>query len=314
MLAAAAVVIIHLPGHVARQKEHDGGRMLIVCPQCGFSRNVSKERLKGHFVTVTCPKCDCRFRLYANGVMDVLRDRHNEGASEEDRRIVASRAYEAEKRRWESEENGNTRSGDLPWDKAPAGDSWPGAFLKTVIGVMFTAPVFFSRIRNSRSLMRPLLFYLIICVFQICVERLWMDSFISFFNSAPVEDEQLRSLVERLTPQTGFALSLILRSGVYVLQLYLTCFLMDMAFRLAAPDKSSFNIVFQILSYSASPWLLCVIPGLGSFAGFFWGIGCVAIGCRVALKLDWVQVFVGFLPPLILLLPVLYVMIGALQG
>lgn len=285
--------------------------MLIVCPQCGFSRDVSKDRLQGRSVAITCPKCQCKFRLYSNGDVHILEDRHNQGETEEDRRIVASRAYEREKRRWEEEEakGGQSRPAN-PWDLAPDGVPWLDAFFRTVIGVMFSAQRFFSSLNPGAAVGRALLFYLLICVFQISVERLWLEGLIRFFSAAPLDDPQLKELLAMITPASGFFLALIVRTAFNTFQLYLIAFLMDLAFRIAAPGKSSFGLVFQILAYSAAPYLLCVIPGLGSLAALIWSTGCIAIGCKTAMKLDWAQVLVGFLPPLLLFLPLLYALSG----
>lgn len=47
--------------------------MNIVCPQCGFSREVPADRLPARAVIVTCPKCECRFRFSAEeGVLETL--------------------------------------------------------------------------------------------------------------------------------------------------------------------------------------------------------------------------------------------------
>lgn len=286
--------------------------MLIVCPQCGFSRDVAEDRLQGRSVAVTCPKCKCKFRLYANGDMDILEDRHNQGETEEDRRIVASRAYEREKRRWERETT--QAKAEIAWDMAPDGVSWLDAFFRTVIGVMFSAQRFFASLNPARPVARALVFYLLICVFQISVERLWLEGLIRFFSATPLDDPQLKELLALLTPTSGFFLTLLVRAAFNAFQLYLICFLMELAFRIAAPGKSSFGLVFQILAYSAAPYLLCVIPGLGSLAALIWSVGCVAIGCKTAMKLDWVQVLTGFLPPLLLYLPLIYALSGKLGG
>lgn len=289
--------------------------MLIVCPQCGFSRNVSENRLNGRYVTVTCPKCQCKFRLFSNGVMDILEDRHNAGDSEEDRRIVASRAYEREKRRWEEEKPEEPpKTSGVAWERAPNGVSWPDAFFRTVLGVMFSAQKFFPALNRNASLLRPLAFYMLICVFQIIVERIWMETLLEFFNSTALDDPQVKELLEKFAPQSGFFLFLLLRAGIYAFQLYIFSFLMELAFRLAAPGKSTFPLVFQIVAYSCAPYLLCVVPGLGNIAALVWSIGCIAIGCKTAMLLSWPQVFAGFLPALCLILPVFYSLAAGLGG
>lgn len=47
--------------------------MKIVCPQCGFSRELPPDRLPSRAVIATCPECGCRFRFSADkGVLETL--------------------------------------------------------------------------------------------------------------------------------------------------------------------------------------------------------------------------------------------------
>lgn len=201
-----------------------------------------------------------------------------------------------------------------PWDAAPAGGGWLAAFYQTVLGVMFAAPRFFSTLRPGAQQMRPLAFYLTICVFQTVVERFWGGMFLSALAPSAAADPELEKLLALLAPRDDLALSLLLRCGFLVLQLYVFSFLMFLAYRIVARERAQFALIFQIMAYSSAPALLCVVPALGSLAGMVWGVACLAVGCRVALRLTWAQTLFGFLPLVFVFGPMLLQAMALMQG
>lgn len=255
------------------------------------------------------------------------RDDHSAGADapageEEDIRETARRAYAREAERFsrtdaESEPCGmadGAVSEENPWDAAPGNGGWLQAFYQTVLRVMFAAPRFFATLRPHAPLVRPLVFYLVICVIQTIVERFWGTMLISALTPSAATDPQLEKLLEMLAPKSDLALSLLLRCGLLVLQLYVFTALMFLAYRIVARERTSFSLIFQIMAYSSAPALLCVVPALGSLAGMIWGLACLAVGCRAALRLNWAQTLFGFVPLALVFGPLLLQAMTALQG
>ena len=222
--------------------------------------------------------------------------------SEEEIRKTASDAYAAEARRFEKENVDNQAN---PWDMAPSADGWLAAFYQTLIRIMFQPRIFFRLLSPVQPLGRSLSFFLIICVIQTLVERFWAQVLYSVLSSQAGDDPQMGRMLELLVPENGLPVSLLFRTAILTLQLYIFSLLMCFAYRLVVRERVTFRLVFQILSYGAAPWLLCIVPVLGSLAGTLWGIGCVAIGCKSSLGLTWPQTIVGFLPVFILLAPLL---------
>lgn len=292
--------------------------MLIVCPQCGFSREVSKDRLRGNSVIVHCPKCACRFRFSSSGLTEILPPKEQKKTDdivkssihtpvplnsppqdeEEDIRVTATRAYAREAARFQNEQD--QISGQNPWEEAPAPAGWLNALYQTILRVMFAPQIFFRQLKPDAALSRALIFYLVFCIGQIIIEKIWIQIFISFLSGHPVDDPQLKQLLALIAPDTNLVLSTFVKVGISVGELYCFSFLMCLAYRLVAPKKTSFPLVFQIMAYSSAPAILCIIPFIGSLAGFFWGLGCLAVGLKSALNLDWPKVCVGFLPVIIL--------------
>lgn len=240
---------------------------------------------------------------------------------EEDIRETARRAYAREAARFSQAERGEEHQDDIqqasssnPWDNAPASGGWLQAFYQTVLYVMFAAPRFFVSLRSHASQLRPLSFYLVVCVIQTVVERVWASVFMSALAPSAATDPQLENLLAMLAPRSDFALGLLVRCGLLVLQLYVFAALMYLAYRIVAREQTSFSLVFQIMAYSSAPALLCVVPALGSLAGMVWGLACLAVGCKVALRLNWAQTLFGFVPLMLVFGPVLLQVITVLQG
>lgn len=299
--------------------------MKITCPECGFSREMPADRLPSGTAIATCPKCSCRFRFSAaNGAMEIMPPKgwrqikidKEEPQEEEDIRQVAKRAYEREAARFQTEprpaEAPNENAAENPWALAPGKKGWIAAFFQTCARVMFSAPAFFGGLKSGGSQTRPLIFYAIICVFQTVIERLWGKFFYSLIMSESLGDPELEKVLALLSPESNFALALIMRCGVLILQLYVFAFLMAMAYKLVAPEKATFNLIFQVYSYSSAPAMLCVVPALGTLVGAIWGLGCLVVGCKAALKISWTRTLVGFLPLLVLIAPIVPQLLTAL--
>lgn len=294
--------------------------MKIACPHCGFARDVAPEKLpKGHAVA-KCPKCGCRFRFSAaHGAGEILPPKGwrpiQPEHEEEDIRVVAASAYAREQRRFEEEQAREQADPDAsrnPWAEAPAPDGWLAAFYQTVIRVMFQAQAFFARLAPDAAMPRPLIFFVIICVFQTLVDSAWARVFYSVLSYYAEQDPQLAKLLELLAPSGSLIFTLLLRAGAFILQLYIFSLLIYLAYRIVARNRVTFPLVFQILAYGSAPWLLCVVPAAGPIAGTLWGIGCVAVGCKAAMRLNWGQTLVGFLPVLVMLAPIVPQMISLL--
>lgn len=279
--------------------------MLLTCPQCGFSRDVNDSKLAGRSVIITCPKCACRFRHSQAGFTEILpsiansaQDEQSRPEEEEDIRQIASRAYRQEANRFKPD--AEEQMEDNPWQAAPGEKGWFWAFSQTVLRVMFSAPVFFKNLSPTAALGRPLCFYLILCIGQALVEMLWGQLFHALLSPVAMGDPQMEKVLAMLEQEPNLIFSLLMKTMVMAAQLYIFSFLMALAYRLVAPQNATFPLVFQIMAYSSAPAVLCVIPVLGSITGLIWGLGCLAVGCKYALNINWGKVLVGFLPLLLI--------------
>lgn len=237
--------------------------------------------------------------------------------TEEDMRLAASRAYNQEAARFgaQGEEQTGSLSGGNPWAAAPAPYGWFAAFYQTVLCVMFAAPRFFGALKPQPRPLRALGFYLLVSVAQIVVERFWGYMLLQYMSAGgPPADPQLAKLLDMLAPQANLAMTVLLRTGLLVLELYFFSAIIHLAYRFLAPDRADFSLVFQVIAYSAAPSLLCVVPLIGSLAGFVWSLSCITAGCRISLRLSWGQTLTGFAPACLAALMFLTQFMRAAQG
>lgn len=296
--------------------------MKITCPQCGFSREQNEDRLPADHVVATCPNCGCRFRFsLTQGAGEILPPKgwhSSEDGEEDDIRVIASNAYAREAKRFAQERHStqdNSLQNFVPnlWAIAPEPYGWGTALWQTIIRIMFQAPTFFQNLKAIASTGRPLAFFLILCIFQTLVEWGYSIAFLHFLAPDVSQDPNLSRLIELATPWGNIFLTVLLRTGVLVVQLYVFSLLMYLAYRVIVRDKATFTVIFQILAYSTAPWILCVIPAIGSIAGTIWSVGCAAVGCKAALRLDWSQTLIGFLPIIFAFIPLLAQVSGMLN-
>ena len=226
---------------------------------------------------------------------------------------TASEAYAREAARFRNGDEDGHHVPANPWDEAPEPDGWIPAFYHTCMRVMFGAHNFYEHVRADAPQVRPLVFYLIISVIQVIIERVWSGIFLSLMSPSAASDPELEKMLILLSPQLSLPMTILLKTGVSVVQLYVLTALMHFTYGFITGKRPEFSLVFQVAAYAAAPSLLCIVPLLGSIVGFIWMVACVLVGCRTVLNLTWPQAFMGFAPVVLLLAPLLLQVMNAAQ-
>lgn len=201
-----------------------------------------------------------------------------------------------------------------PWEAAPRPNGWLSAFYQTCMRVMFSAQAFFSRLSPDAPQGRALLFYVLVSVAQAVVERFWAGVFLSLLAPNAATDPELAKMLEVLTPQISLLLVVLLKTGVAVAQLYVLTVLLQICYGLVTGRRPPFSLLLQVAAYSVAPSVLCVVPLLGSLAGWVWMLACLLVGCRTVLHLTWGRTLLGFLPVILLLAPLLLQLVSLAQS
>ena len=222
---------------------------------------------------------------------------------EEDEQESRRQAAEAYNRTAELPPYPDVQELSNPWEDPR--DGYLAALYQTSVRVLFAAPRFFAGLTPQNQLTRALVFYLIVGLVQIFVEQFWLAVFTEVLAPRAESDPHLANLLTLLSPKMSLPLFILARCAFISLQLFVVAVLYHVMFRLLAPNKANFSLVFQVIAYASAPALLGIVPVLGSLVGIIWSIACTVVGCRYALRVSWTQTLLA-LGPLYLVILLLF--------
>ncbi len=310
--------------------------MKITCPQCQFSREVAEHMLPDNVRSATCPSCQHRFKLerptadltstqedfafdttntreHTNIINNIEEEpiqpaQHADIPTEDRQKVVA--AYQEQS---SSEEEGPSPDQEQafaafaiqnPWDNIQ-NNGFISAFSQTLTRIFFAAPRFFAGLAIDTPKKNALIFFVIVAVVHISIERFWGGVLATYLAPAADDDPKIQLLLTMLNPKGSFSLILLLDTAFSIAKLFLTAAIYFILFRLIMPTRAHFNLIFQVVAYGSAPLLLCMVPVIGSVVGFVWSIACTAVGCRYAMRLTWPQTLLGILPLYLIGIPII---------
>lgn len=210
---------------------------------------------------------------------------------EADSRRAESASQRAETTRPDSTENASQDAAwlDVPWERPDRYGHLMGLY-QTIVRVLFNAPKFFSSLPRCRgSIMRPLLFYVLLGLFQVVIKLLWFRSI-----DPSMTDPQVQELLS--SADMSLAMTFIVSPGILAMQLFLYAALFFLMLRLVQPEAVTFPVVLRVVAYSAAPLVVCAVPVIGPMVAMVWfAISCF-MGCRFALNLPWHKVALALVP------------------
>ncbi len=310
--------------------------MKITCPKCHFSREVAQDMLPKNTRTATCPLCQHSFSFARDEVIleqdrvdsstgtmrdDVCDFNKKDAKSQVGIRDRATSAYQGQTEQFEREDSAgdneaNSASEDFsnhahtgfaiqnPWEQQKE-IGFFAAFFQTILRICFAPARFFAGLSVHTPLNFAFVFYVIISVLQISIERFWGQVMINVLTPMAANDPQLQQMLSMFTPKSSYLHILMVSTTFSLVELFIAAGFYYFMFRLIAPASSDFKLIFQITAYATAPVLLCVVPGIGSIVGFAWSLAVTAFGCRYALGLTWVQALLGILPFYLIVIPLL---------
>ena len=175
---------------------------------------------------------------------------------------------------------------DVPWEE-PKRYNLFMALYQTILRVMFNAPRFFAALpATNGKLTRPLVFYLILGMFQTLVERMWY--LMSIQASGPsITDPKLQEVLGDVAQSMSLPLTILLTPGILAIQLCFFASVFYLMLRLVQPENVQFRTVFRVIAYSTAPTVVCVVPLVGPLVGSIWFGVCCFIGCKYSMRLPW---------------------------
>lgn len=174
---------------------------------------------------------------------------------------------------------------EVPWENLDRVGFFPGLY-QTILRVMMAAPRFFSGVRSSGSLKRPVAFFLLIGIFQALTERLWYLMSMRAFGGF-IEDPQLHAWMGSVTHDMSLPMTLLISPFTLLLQLAVLSGLYHFMIRLVEPRAADLPTTVRVISYSAAPTVLSVVPLVGPVVGSLWFVVCTFVGVKYAHRLPW---------------------------
>jgi predicted Zn finger-like uncharacterized protein len=180
---------------------------------------------------------------------------------------------------------------NIPWEQG-GGAGRLKAFFATVRGAMFGGPAFFAGLTGAGSLAPGYLFFLL----------MGYAGALSTWGWFAAARTLIPDLAAFAPPPVAVPALLLLGPVILGLMLLFATGWVRLSLRLLAPDKADFGKIFKLVSYSAAPLVLCVVPFAGPLLGAVWSFAALAMGCRGALGLSRALSVCVPVPPVALIL------------
>lgn len=250
--------------------------MNIICPNCGFCRNVNEASLPQRAIMATCPKCSHRFKFRempsppqaqpetsATPRVEPPTPRPAEPVQPPTPPLQPAQPprdedlwneLEALNKENEPEEATPEEpvAPKLPaWEQTTTG--YPRAFVQTFLDMVSNPRHFFRAMPVGQGLVKPLLFFLIITQFVAITQAIWQ-----LLGILPPS-----ALTEDLGHSLQAALALILYPFEATLFLFLDTAINHLFLRLFKADTKGFEGTFRAEAYSTAPMLLMTVPFIG---------------------------------------------------
>ncbi|MGX8718989.1 MAG: YIP1 family protein [Desulfovibrio sp.] len=193
---------------------------------------------------------------------------------------------------------GDGRPEGAPWEQPEYYGFW-GCFTRTLLGVMFRPREFFLHVRCNMSLIRPLLFYVLMSIIQMLASRFWT---IKILREAVARgsDPQAAAFLETLMQNMNLSMMLLFTPFAALFTAVFLAGVYHLTFRIVQPDRADFATTLRIVCYSSAPFILYIAPGFGSSIASGWSIAVVFIGCKYALNMPWTRTLLALLPLILL--------------
>jgi len=152
------------------------------------------------------------------------------------------------------------------------------ALYQTILRVMFGAPRFFAAVPSAEGgLGRPLLFYLLLGLFQTLMQYMWFR--MSIEARAPfITDPQMQEMLGSMAQNMSLPLTLLFSPVLFTFQLVAFAGVFFLMVRLVQPEQAAFAVLFRPL-----------------VATLWFAVSCL-IGVRYALDLSWSRVLLALGP------------------
>lgn len=243
----------------------------IICPQCGYSREIPGERLPPGVRWANCPRCGNRFELSPGQTAPG----EPQGGGEA---------------------SGKVRPSPPEWERRSEIGIWKGLY-RTTKSVLFSPGRFFQTMAVGGGLAEPLAYGILAGVIGTMGGLFWQ--FLIMAGS-------VQSLLDLDAPGMAlvFAAILLLSIPYVFLVLLLVSLVLHGCLIVLRGGPSGFEATFRVVAYSQATQVLSLVPIIGGAAAFLWLFVVQVIGLREIHGTSYGKIIVAYLIPFIVLLGV----------
>ncbi len=285
--------------------------MLLICPHCQYSAELSAEMPAQDSVLVSCPKCHKQFR-YSSAPPDAPRPEHT--AQQTLSTSVQNHTFEEPKT---EEENIYV---EVPFEDPDY--NFVSGLTTTIKRVMFYPGQFFRFLppKTEGSHAKPILFTFVLTYFSFFFAIIWEFTGLTIQNVL----YNITSRPELLPPGHTELVIVIFITGLISLpisilsQLYVGSGIVHLALRIFGAKPANFYTTFRVFSYGIASLLpLSIIPIIGPVIVGIYQLVVIIIGLKEAHSTSYGLVVLSvLLPPILLALfiAILFAFVALLIG
>lgn len=163
--------------------------------------------------------------------------------------------------------------GPIPWEDPALG--FGTGIGRTWTESLFDPVRFFGRVRERGTVLRPLLYYLLVTVAASFATLVWETQGLTFARWTGYM--QMGD-----TAAAGPVITFVLTPLVAVVLVFFLTVVFHLGALMVAPDRRGMGATARVVCYAAGPSLLAVVPVVGTVVGAIWSLVLQVIGLREA--------------------------------
>ena len=270
--------------------------MQIICPHCGFTKEIDASKLPAGAKSATCPKCRQKFELNPSRPAQASappplsmeqspeppRQQPAAASSAPPPPMPATPAYQepgfvATPPPPLPGQMGYGQSGptvDIPWESR--GGSFFGDYFATVKMVLFKPGDFFGSLPVDAGIGKPLVFAIINGVIGFFFSVLWQMLFMMVGVGLSGEMTDMAAVMGGGI--VGILAAVILFPIFFIIGLFIGAAVIHLFLLIVRGGDSGYQATFRTMAYVSPTYLFGIVPFLGSMVGGIWALILMIIG------------------------------------
>ena len=238
----------------------------IVCPKCGYSKQLAKDRIPPGVRWATCPRCRERF--------DFTRDLDRAG----------------------TKRHGRIPS---PWERRAEIGLRKGIF-QTAKDVAFSPRAFFRHTAAEGGVREPLAFGILFGSIGLMLELFWEF----LMGEGSLSSIQIGFMAD-YGASLVFLAAAILCPVAATVMICMTSLIVHLLLTVVGGARNGFEATFRAVSYSQATQFWALIPFVGGLIASLWLVVVQTIGIREIHEVSYTRVLIAFFIPVVLVVAAL---------